>query len=507
MFSSALDRLRDITIGRKSKATAVVRRMTPFVYPSTWTARTRLPTSCRCYRSGMDALVAAIFHNEQCSRLCRLPDELLLIVMKELDYLSIQCLRRASRTFLRLYSSPEFSSSHLLSFRNYSSSCEFGWLNPWPEPDIHLFNKQQLASVLSRDTGGYCNDCRSARCSPSWQHRVDQLTTETLHCSGCQIDHPKILFSARQRREPQSISRICIGHEGYVRFCEHRVIKWAEVALPAFGLSQLDTGSPDRQARIFLPRCYDPSHEPKKCSSSSKESANEYIHPAVFVDGNNAVNITLELEWVGHLELPELDSQQDLTPELVHQKLERELRPGVAEHVAQELPPGRLPEMSCLDPNRCDCLHYSNKDELHRGWPLMLPSDIPFPTCRADSQQKLGHGGHQGCVSIITSISDGYSWLEVNMNPCLGSTSTRCLQVKYRRIISLVPRGYPRGRINAGWLNALDPDSYNLTTDDESFGLFWCRQKGCLNYYRYTPRPFKDFKNMHCNCSASCPAG
>ncbi|KAH6693979.1 hypothetical protein F5X68DRAFT_199995 [Plectosphaerella plurivora] len=35
------------------------------------------------------------------------------------------------------------------------------------------------------------------------------------------------------------------------------------------------------------------------------------------------------------------------------------------------------------------------------------------------------------------------------------------------------------------WCQALDPESYKLMDDEESFGVYWCRTPGCLNYHGY----------------------
>ncbi len=508
MLYSALVRFQDTIMGRRAVVEPDGRSgpIAPFICPSSWTARARLPKSCRCYRPGMDPLVAASFHNQQCSRLCQLPDELLLTVMQQLDLLTIQCLRRACRLFLRLYSSPEFSNSHNPGARNYSYS--YGWLNPWQQPSVKQWPVDQLPPLLARDIGRYCKDCRGARYSRSWQKRAARLTTETLHCSGCQFDHPRAVFSASQRQSPNSASRVCIGHEGFVRVCQHRVIKWDEIAPIALRLSEFDTGSAGLAARIYLPPCNDSSHIPKHHKSISSYEGFANLFPSISIVGNKKRNINLEIEWIGHLDLPELSSRRRLTAELMHQKLTQELRPGVAEYIAPEQPPGRLPEMLCLDANRCSCLQYPGREQLDRSWSLMPAQEIGFSTCRTDATQKLGFATHRASLITTGLSNNGTSWLEVKMKSC--PASKKCLQVEYKRTITILPFGFVsgwRGCVNVGWWQALDPGSYNLTKDDEGFGLFWCRQKGCLNYYRYLRRPFaRYYPYAHSDCSASCPA-
>jgi hypothetical protein len=328
----------------------------------------------------------------------------------------------------------------------------YGWLNPWQQPSSKQWPVEQLRSLLARDISRYCNDCRAARHSRSWQKRADRLTTETLHCSGCRIDHPRAVFSACQRQSPHSASRVCIGHEGFVRVCQHRVIIWDEIAPIALRLSQFDTGSVDLKARIYLPHCSDTSHF-RKHHRSINSCAFANVFPSICIKGNKKSKIRLELKWVGHLDLPELSNQEGLTAELMHQKVE-EFRLGVAEYIAPEQSPGRLPEMLCLDANRCNCLQYPGQEQLDRSWSLMPLQEIGFPICRTDASQKLGFGSHRASL-ITTGISkNGTSWLEVNMKPC--PASKQCLQVEYRRTITILPLGHVSGRVNVGWWQALD---------------------------------------------------
>lgn len=63
----------------------------------------------------MDPLVADTLYNTLYSSLCGLPEELLLQIMHQLDPIGLQCLRRTSRLFLRLFSDGQFDRYHGLS--------------------------------------------------------------------------------------------------------------------------------------------------------------------------------------------------------------------------------------------------------------------------------------------------------------------------------------------------------------------------------------------------------
>jgi hypothetical protein len=60
-----------------------------------------------------------------------------------------------------------------------------------------------------------------------------------------------------------------------------------------------------------------------------------------------------------------------------------------ARFIVPEFSPGRLLEMSCLDPNRCSCLRYAGVEQLPKGWQL-TPEDAEYRACRKDPINRLG---------------------------------------------------------------------------------------------------------------------
>lgn len=50
----------------------------------------------------------------------------------------------------------------------------------------------------------------------------------------------------------------------------------------------------------------------------------------------------------------------------------------------------------------------------------------------------------------------------------------------------LLPNADPLD-VPASWYLSLDPDSYGLTRDAEGYGVYWCREPECCNYYRGSP--------------------
>lgn len=362
--------------------------------PESWTARRSRVASCRCSASAntrerlvkIDALIADSLHNMTCSLLCRLSEELLLVIMKLLDPLSIQCLRRTSRLFLRLYSSAEFSSSHDLHFRKISG------ITPWHQPKGEYWNKTQLIPLLQRDKKQreYCKDCRAAWKSPTINKQVAELTTRYIHCSGCRLDHPRLLFSKEQRAVTPDL-RMCIAHEGFVRICDHTVLTWADMAshFPFKPATLNSTGNEDssqvQETRIeqLVKECKEKCHTPQDHCFGPGVFGLTGTNPRAIIEGDNGREINIVLRWTGHLSLPKLSSNElginkDVTPEVMHKYL-GQFRSGVAEHIAPEMPPGRIIEMSCFEPNRCSCLHYPGANILPGNWALTPPHEIGRP--------------------------------------------------------------------------------------------------------------------------------
>jgi len=188
-------------------------------------------------------------------------------------------------------------------------------------------------------------------------------------------------------------------------------------------------------------------------------------------------------------------------------------RQGTAEFIAPEYPPGRLVEMNCFDPNRCCCLHYPGLEKAPTGWQLSALGGTEHEICRQDpsfrlrairpqkddedgySQWQERCGGHRAWIVAARRPRCWSSEMFIHINPCFGSN--RCLLVSYNRTIHFIfDEIHPR-RMRASWLQAIDPDSYGLTDDEESYGVLWCRQPGCRNYYRYAKKPLVPEHDIH----------
>jgi len=82
-----------------------------------------------------------------------------------------------------------------------------------------------------------------------------------------------------------------------------------------------------------------------------------------------------------------------LTPTDMVRLLKRFRRGTPAEFMVPQSGPGcALPEMRCLDPNRCECLDYKGQEDVPRGcWPLAprQSKQIPKPSVSFFYQKRL----------------------------------------------------------------------------------------------------------------------
>ncbi|KAK3349695.1 hypothetical protein B0T25DRAFT_548729 [Lasiosphaeria hispida] len=437
--------------------------------------------------------------------LCTLPEELLLQIMRYLDPTSIQCLRRTSRIFLRLFSSPCFSHQHNkeLSIRLFSCLPYTPWARPSRafEAEAHT---RRFIEYLERDARrNLCVSCRAVESDLKGFHRARNLIEKRLYCAACGVEHPLVYFSAAERQKDEQ-ARVCIGYEGHFRLCEHKVINWKTVTDATRKLMSYPAND---HAFIPLLECTAAMHIPTNHTITAQKWPGGKIFPRLYLHRYKDRNFSLRVEWAAHLPLSEPASSgrhlvDDLTDRL---KL---LRRGTAEYFAPQSRPGYLPEMRLFDPNRCDFLDYTGTPSgtgIGGDWSLAPPSDSNTQSCRT-------HTG-PGCSlrrpkdpRSRTTDEDGYAvgshimrtlfgmgrrlpyHLGVKARAC--SEGDRCLVLSYVRDIFVADISDAGCRkVTHSWCEALDPDSYKLAEDSENEGTLWCRNETCANYYRFLERP------------------
>lgn len=418
-----------------------------------------------------DPLAAAMIHNSHSLILSRMPEELLLQIMDNLDPVSIFCLRRTSRTFLRLFNSQSFKELH--------DKEEFFKPGPWAGQKLPRGgNWSEMARLLRKDT--YC-----ASCQVGWAHSTF-LHMQYMHCSACNLDHTATLFSAAQRNESRA-KRVCIGHEGHVRICEHKTVQVDEIS---------------RWPRLRRFACYHHSHVPDHHLERGRKAIRVFPTLDVGIYGPGQVT----LSHTSHLDLLKY-GEEAITAETFRAHI-RELRKGPAGHIVPEYAPGILPELRAFDPTRCGCLLYPGLQH-HQG----------------DCNE------HIVSRSVFSRVSEGQNTIEISFASCeLGG---RCLKVTHTRTIHFrtgmrlrrlsvdAPervRGDPcdprwklarardasAGAMSYNWYGALDPASYNLALDRESYRITWCDDPRCFNYYGYLDQRAIRGQRVNARCEEGC---
>lgn len=454
---------------------------------------------------GMDPLVAAMWHNENLSLLHRLPDRVLLKIIAMLSNSGVECIRRVARKFpplcVREVLSPLRGSRPRLS--------ETGPLN-WPRFGGSSHLRPLFLQLVDRDE--YCDDCQAAWMSPRWEQRL-RLLTEYIHCSACGADHPACLFSATQRIKPARM-RYCIAHEGYMRICDHEsgTIRLSRLLNPEHRHPWYQRKQKNDGPNIL--RCRHPSHD-KSCSKEpggsfpkSKRgcgSTSGFCHGIRWpeIRGSWTEPNRFAIFWTAHIPF---NGQMDA----MRTQLE-EIRNNAGKYIVpREASATETPELRCFDPNDCHCMTYPGTENVRWEWECgpWLPGTTkclsdPFrglnallPTRPSTSAVfDLAHRVVQSLKSKVApkcmvepkthrsreqaspnKYGPGLSGVEVK--PC--HTGKDCLVVDYMRTLVVCDGG----KILPYWYNALDPDSYNITDDEDGLGVFWCPQSHCRNYFK-----------------------
>ncbi|KAK3936576.1 hypothetical protein QBC46DRAFT_394732 [Diplogelasinospora grovesii] len=429
----------------------------------------------------MDPLIAPTFHNLTRSPLCSLPDDILLRVMSQADDVSLFCLRRTSRIFLRLFGDRRFRRVHDESY--------FTW--PWPararwtRERVAAHVKPHLRPLLQRDL--YCETCRNF--GPEAKRR---LRTELIYCSGCDTKHPAGLFSYDQRHGPPN-TRICIGREGHVRICDHLVLTCADVE------RWLATGRP-----WLVQKCCDRSHRnalnPSPCGS---EDHAVHVHFGAFCRVRSCRDLHAQgpqpyiaIQWKTHITLPGVGLSNGIDGADLRRQVDW-LR-NTASFIFAERPGKYPPELQAFDPNSCSCVHSPGLSSQDRwGFPSREGNPVQCVRHGAAMNTRWFAGGvglrMEEFLDYLFKCYPRHFFTGWYAKKC--GASAECVKISYEKLIPLspCPRCHPiSGWVkqafqpaSADWFMALDPDSYSLQQDRDSYGDYWCDNRTCLNYHLF----------------------
>ncbi|KAK1758160.1 hypothetical protein QBC47DRAFT_295524 [Echria macrotheca] len=429
----------------------------------------RVPLSLRAPESaGIDPLVAAHVHNANHSPIYRLPDELVLQVLRYLgdDLLTMLCLRRVATRFRRIIDDRKIwkvlcinrcleRRSHRIFEREY------------------LFPKdlrQELWHRIQRD--GACDQCRMLRAGypdnsdSGWPHRECPVVSRSplgLHCHGCSSGghdvHP------------------CLACHGAVRLCEHVNISWADMQ-PYLSEWQQQPDDLDGQACLdgFSVECRHLSHD-TRCRA---EDAPTWPRASLKSERHwrSRWVVFLALEWKPHSgpDVFSLTSEMRAPASEMRTLFQRH-RQGAAEILMPSSPQAPFPEMAGFEDPECRCLYYeTGSDQRSSSASASKPTQrtLFWPCTWSHGHIYVRHHGRERTCELVS----------IRAHSAHRTTNSYCLVTEYCRNITvcwMVKRGGVGVVIPAyDWYHAVDPD---LSPSPRS-AKTPCRDKSCINYYR-----------------------
>lgn len=176
--------------------------------------------------------------------------------------------------------------------------------------------------------------------------------------------------------------------------------------------------------------------------------------------------------------------------------------------ICPQISPGRVIGAGLCDSVRCDCLEYQHPGQQPclEGWKRPPPQWLTKGDPEMHRRLRISHPGLFGkgqCYSqyledhMRSSSSVGHSlrgYYKADAMACSFNTRNESpgrddvVVVNYMSpmVMDLDKNdGQLLGPMDWGWYRALDSDSLDFAGDDEGFGVYWCRDAGCRNYYRF----------------------
>ena len=412
----------------------------------------------------MDLLVAQTYKNLTESQLLQLPDELILQIMKSLDVESIRCVRKSSRRFMYLFSFKDFQVNHRLHAVTCNHQMWRSVICP-SQKDPMVITKE---TKLAKGRAELCD-----MCFKWFRGRLySRQTTEELdyfHCSGCKSDHHARLFSLAELSRPPR-ERACIGREGFVRLCEHKIITYVDVC----------RAQAEDSGRRIVFDCHDPSH-----SFAGHRQGGEDVYVELYA--GNSSGTALESASQHELRKLSFGKRTHFTPPT---------RSGKSRPTAQQfrsflrrlqqnsptpwypLDNHSLSPLRMVDPNKCHCFHYEGSDLVR--WPLR-------PNREEDAERECLWSGMAKykseplCDNRAHSETQGFNYYHTNFSvslwDCAQSSELECMTLTHWRHFQFDQPWSPQ------WIYALDPASYGQL----GFGVAAprCMTRGCRNYMKY----------------------
>ena len=444
--------------------------------PSSVIALRTSPLPCP---ENLDPLVKKAYHNVAVNLFCRIPDDILYLIMDHLDVLSLNCLRRTSRIFLRL-----FEKHSVRGYRTHG--------RPWQCIAYVPYNyTKDMRARISADK--YCAACDVMRYRSHHTSRGAELYRRDMYCNGCIDIHSIGLFSAHERVQRDVARRVCIAHEGHMRVCEHRVVTWADIERWS-GYLQCKSHS----YRVVL--CSAENHL-SKCDSSEEGAMDDGI--AIKLQLVEVGKISVEIQWDVHVRVPHGEGPKGIYDAADVRRIAEELQSRTGQYIVPRFQPDEPPHMAAFDPNFCSCLTYAGRGSL--DWQMAPRKNLNYKCCRKDGSRslflpsrgtlgarlKLPRAGRVTHTAKYEVKQPGRTsrTFTIDFKRCCPRKDGMGVVVSHRHYFELScgPAGWPSSarpvaRVPPEWYRIMEPASYGLEGDEESRHLLWCPKRGCANH-------------------------
>ncbi|KAH7150849.1 hypothetical protein DER46DRAFT_578860 [Fusarium sp. MPI-SDFR-AT-0072] len=185
----------------------------------------------------------------------------------------------------------------------------------------------------------------SLKCKFEPRHRIDWK-----FCVACKAFHPSLCFSAGRN--------VCIARTGYIRLCEHKVIRWDDVKYFVDG----PASAYNKSHKINITTCENPSH----------------YNPCSYRLGNSGSNLTPTKKVDGIRYGMDYKTETMTLPMNVTQQAIQSVREKSGKYFAPERMSGSLLELSAilLEDAPTDASSRDNQVKVIRPKPLNLSSRL-----------------------------------------------------------------------------------------------------------------------------------
>lgn len=434
-----------------------------------------MPLSCP---RGLDPLVQKAYHNVAVSPLCRIPDELLLMIMKYLDSADVASIRRTSRIFLRLFQDHHFRALHSI------------YRYPWPTPRfLNFVEKKDLRERLLNDR--FCETCYGIMMNVREHPAKQSLCRAPLSCSVCRGPLSAGLFSQVERAVPGPKKRVCIAHEGHLRVCQHRVITWSDIQRWS-SLLTLETSF----YKVLV--CGAQSHL-SQCSlrpGGHAGSGGVMVKLVLLASGA----IKLMVEWTAHVSVPHRKGSPDVYDAHDVREIAEGLHADAGQHIVPRFQADQPPHMRAFDPNYCGCVQYPGRGML--DW-QMAPEPKIRDCCRKSRSRRLFMPSKilWTQLGVLWGQSEGHTakydvglrgrprYYHIAFKRCCAEPGGTGALVTHRHafVLSCGPKQWPpdpseTNFVPKEWYGIMDPGSYGLEGDATSRNFLWCEDEKCANH-------------------------